>query len=98
MCGCPFFYLYEIRNGLGLPLFSVSAGLSPSPEEKGFSSGVSEDSPKCCSGCLGRDSIANAATKVGPAVVNLSIHQGIVFEISSPFRLCIFILETFDVV
>ncbi|KAJ9557097.1 hypothetical protein OSB04_011711 [Centaurea solstitialis] len=32
--------------------------------------------PKPCCGCLGRDSIANAAAKVGPAVVNLSVPTG----------------------
>lgn len=68
----------KFKNGVGLPLFSFSASLSPSSDERGVSSGVSNDSPKCSSGCLGRDSIANAANKVGPAVVNLSIHQGIV--------------------
>uniref|UniRef100_A0A7N0TGJ2 PDZ domain-containing protein n=1 Tax=Kalanchoe fedtschenkoi TaxID=63787 RepID=A0A7N0TGJ2_KALFE len=31
---------------------------------------------KCCSRCLGRDTIANAAARVGPSVVNLSVPQG----------------------
>ncbi|CAM8914752.1 unnamed protein product [Rhodiola kirilowii] len=30
----------------------------------------------CCSRCIGRDTFANAAAKVGPAVVNLSVPQG----------------------
>lgn len=31
---------------------------------------------KCSCNCLGRDTLANAAARVGPAVVNLSISQG----------------------
>ncbi|KAL7126443.1 hypothetical protein ABFS83_14G187700 [Erythranthe nasuta] len=34
------------------------------------------DSPKHSCNCLGRDTIANAATKVAPAVVHLSVPQG----------------------
>ncbi|XP_052623467.1 putative protease Do-like 14 isoform X2 [Lactuca sativa] len=34
------------------------------------------ESPKPCCGCLGRDTIANAAARVGPAVVNLSVPKG----------------------
>ncbi|GFZ02984.1 trypsin family protein with PDZ domain-containing protein [Actinidia rufa] len=34
------------------------------------------DGPKPCCRCLGRDTIANAAARVGPAVVNLSVPQG----------------------
>ena len=33
------------------------------------------DGQKTCPGCLGRDTIANAAARVGPAVVNLSVPQ-----------------------
>ncbi|GMN43895.1 hypothetical protein TIFTF001_013082 [Ficus carica] len=58
-----------------LPLFSLSAGSTPSSGEKGASA-VPESSPKQCPGCLGRDSISSAAARVGPAVVNISIHQG----------------------
>ncbi|XP_042056640.1 putative protease Do-like 14 isoform X2 [Salvia splendens] len=36
------------------------------------------DSPKHCCNCLGRDTIANAAAKIGPAVVNLSVPQGFI--------------------
>lgn len=36
-------------------------------------------SPKHSCNCLGRDTIANAAAKVGPAVVNLSVPQGMLF-------------------
>ncbi|XP_024026917.1 putative protease Do-like 14 [Morus notabilis] len=58
-----------------LPLFSVSAGSIPSSDEN-EASAISESTPKRCPGCLGRDSIANAGARVGPAVVNISIHQG----------------------
>ncbi|KAK3023470.1 hypothetical protein RJ639_044850, partial [Escallonia herrerae] len=34
------------------------------------------DGPKPCCGCLGRDTIANAAATVGPAVVNLAVSRG----------------------
>lgn len=39
-------------------------------------SGEVGDNPNCCTRCFGRDTIANAAAKVGPAVVNLSVPQG----------------------
>ncbi|KDP23488.1 hypothetical protein JCGZ_23321 [Jatropha curcas] len=58
-----------------LSLFS--SGVSPVPPadiKKGCS--VVGDDPKPCCGCLGRDTIANAAARVGPAVVNLSVPQG----------------------
>lgn len=32
--------------------------------------------PKCSCNCLGRDALTNAAARVGPAVVNFSIPQG----------------------
>lgn len=61
-----------------LPLFSSRAIPVPSSESdvKG-ASGASEDKPKPCCGCLGRDTIANAAAYVGPAVVNISVPHGI---------------------
>lgn len=34
------------------------------------------DSPKPSNEYLGRDTIANAAARIGPAVVNLSVPQG----------------------
>ncbi|XP_073007255.1 putative protease Do-like 14 isoform X2 [Typha latifolia] len=40
-------------------------------------SGENEDDSRCCPGCLGRNSIAKAAAAVGPAVVNISVTQGI---------------------
>ncbi|KAM1095467.1 hypothetical protein EV1_010430 [Malus domestica] len=55
----------------------------PSSDIRKDISGVSpsEETPKPCSGCLGRDSFAKAAAKVGPAVVNISAPQdGRTFE------------------
>ena len=43
--------------------------------KKGATDGVNDGSKSCA--CLGRDTIANAAAKVGPAVVNLAVPQGI---------------------
>lgn len=34
------------------------------------------DDSKCCSKCLGRDTIAVAAAMVAPAVVNISVPKG----------------------
>lgn len=44
----------------------------------------SGDSPKHHCNCLGRDTIANAAAKIGPAVVNLSVSQGSLFIFPFP--------------
>uniref|UniRef100_A0A1J3DQX3 Putative protease Do-like 14 n=1 Tax=Noccaea caerulescens TaxID=107243 RepID=A0A1J3DQX3_NOCCA len=50
---------------------------APGNEDKGVHAGDSDsDSPKASSGYLGRDTIANAAARIGPAVVNLSVPQG----------------------
>lgn len=38
-------------------------------------SGGNSDDSRCCPGCLGGNSIANAAAAVGPAVVNISSTQ-----------------------
>ncbi|GLT47632.1 hypothetical protein SLA2020_213160 [Shorea laevis] len=59
-------------------LWQFSSRVSPEPagyvkKEVPFEVG---DDAKPCSRCLGRDSIANAGAKVGPAVVNLSVPQG----------------------
>lgn len=53
-------------------------------------------SPKHSCNCLGRDTIANAAAKTGPAVVNLSVPQGLhafsFFLFALPFScLCQFV-------
>ncbi|KAL5783899.1 hypothetical protein ACOSP7_008928 [Xanthoceras sorbifolium] len=60
--------------------------LSPAPSEdikeeaprdiKKESHVEGKDGTKPCCGCFGRDTIANAAAKVGPAVVNLSVPPG----------------------
>lgn len=63
-------------------MFSITNGSAPSPDigkdVSGFS--VAGESPKpCCSGCLGKDTIAKAAVKVGPSVVSISLQQGNVY-------------------
>ncbi|XP_062084792.1 putative protease Do-like 14 [Humulus lupulus] len=63
----------SVNSELGsFQLFSLSAGSIPSSE----SSGVSDGCHKHSCGCFGRDTFAKAAAKVGPAVVNISLHQG----------------------
>ncbi|XP_059438955.1 putative protease Do-like 14 [Corylus avellana] len=59
-----------------LPLFSSRVGLVPSSDKKNEAPPAVGDGPKPCPNCLGRDAIANAAARVGPAVVNLSVPQG----------------------
>ncbi|KAL1811853.1 hypothetical protein ACET3Z_021918 [Daucus carota] len=59
-------------------LFSrfASAESAPSEDAKKSAPFDGGDGTKPCCGCLGRDTIANAAAKVGPAVVNLSVPRG----------------------
>ncbi|KAJ4956445.1 hypothetical protein NE237_013228 [Protea cynaroides] len=57
------------------PLLFSRTGSVPSTDYWEEDSGEVGDGTKCCPGCLGRDSIASAASKVGPAVVNLSVTQ-----------------------
>ncbi|GAU11504.1 hypothetical protein TSUD_344940 [Trifolium subterraneum] len=61
-----------------IPLSSYSVRISPVPSSDNDiskeTSGEVHDGSKPC-GCFGRDTIANAAAKVGPAVVNISIPQ-----------------------
>lgn len=71
---CDVWYLFELEIVEIHPLFSSRVASSPSYDVKG-ASGVPEDSHKPCSGCLGRDTFANAAAKVAPAVVNISVPQ-----------------------
>ncbi|KAF5454072.1 hypothetical protein F2P56_023764 [Juglans regia] len=61
-----------------LPLFSSRIGSVPSSDSdiKKEASEALRDDPKPCCNCLGRDTIANAAARIGPAVVNLSVPQG----------------------
>ncbi|PKA55950.1 Putative protease Do-like 14 [Apostasia shenzhenica] len=54
---------------------SVDGAVSPDNLKKEVHRG-SEDGLRCGSGCLGRDSIANAAAAAGPAVVNISVSRG----------------------
>ncbi|EOY11481.1 Trypsin family protein with PDZ domain isoform 4 [Theobroma cacao] len=67
-------YHWEIGN---LPLFSSRVSAAPAGDTTKEAPVAVWDDKKPCCGCLSRDSIANAAAKVGPAVVNLSVPQGI---------------------
>ncbi|KAG0529312.1 hypothetical protein BDA96_05G087800 [Sorghum bicolor] len=57
----------------GFPILNTfaTASVSPANDRDQGSDGSSGDS-RCCPGCLGRNSIAKAASAVGPAVVNIS--------------------------
>uniref|UniRef100_A0A804NKW0 PDZ domain-containing protein n=1 Tax=Zea mays TaxID=4577 RepID=A0A804NKW0_MAIZE len=57
----------------GFPVLNTFTSASVSPANNGDqgSDGSSGD-PRCCPACLGRNSIAKAASAVGPAVVNIS--------------------------
>lgn len=57
-------------------IFSRAVPVPSADVDKEDSRPVTNGSKPCC-GCLGRDSIATAAAQVGPAVVNLSVPQGI---------------------
>ena len=74
-----FWVQFELEIVGMLPLFSPRVGSAPSSDIKKDNSGVVGGDPKPCCNCLGRDTIANAAARVGPAVVNLSVPQGIYF-------------------
>ncbi|XP_052193550.1 putative protease Do-like 14 isoform X2 [Diospyros lotus] len=63
-----------IQHG-NLPLFFSRTGSVPSADISKEVPGEVGDGQKTCPGCLGRDTIANAAARVGPAVVNLSVPQ-----------------------
>nr|CAB3489525.1 unnamed protein product [Digitaria exilis] len=60
----------------GFPIVNsfASASVSPAKLSEQGSAGSSDDS-RCGPGCLGRNSIAKAASAVGPAVVNISCTQ-----------------------
>jgi HtrA serine peptidase 2 len=58
-----------------IPLSSYRVSPVPSSDISKETSGEVHDGSKPC-GCFGRDTIANAAAKVGPSVVNISIPQG----------------------
>ncbi|WVZ53416.1 hypothetical protein U9M48_004362, partial [Paspalum notatum var. saurae] len=60
----------------GLPMLNTFASASVSPANlSDQGSGRSSGDSRCCPGCLGRNSIAKAASAVGPAVVNISCMQ-----------------------
>uniref|UniRef100_A0A804NKV9 PDZ domain-containing protein n=1 Tax=Zea mays TaxID=4577 RepID=A0A804NKV9_MAIZE len=61
----------------GFPVLNTFTSASVSPANNGDqgSDGSSGD-PRCCPACLGRNSIAKAASAVGPAVVNISSMHG----------------------
>lgn len=65
-----------VNVGFSSPLPSVASALPPANFTK-EASGENEDDSRCCPGCLGRNSIAKAAAAAGPAVVNISVTQGI---------------------
>ncbi|XP_055961106.1 putative protease Do-like 14 isoform X2 [Mercurialis annua] len=58
------------------PIYLSRVSPVPAADISKETSGFVGDAPKPCCGCLGRDTIANAAAKVGPAVVNLYVPQG----------------------
>lgn len=77
------FYLFEIPTSLAFiytgkfTAFSSRVGPeseAPANDEKRVPVEAS-DSSKPSNGYLGRDTIANAAARIGPAVVNLSVPQ-----------------------
>ncbi|XP_024965317.1 putative protease Do-like 14 [Cynara cardunculus var. scolymus] len=65
-------------SGCGNPPISFCSASSVSATDVNKEAPFKEASepPKPCCGCLGRDTIANAAARVGPAVVNLSVPTG----------------------
>lgn len=65
--------------------FNSRVGSIPSGdiENEGHLEGKDDTKPSC--GCFSRDTIANAAARAGPAVVNLSVPQGMRFNASTFF-------------
>lgn len=72
-----FVILFEYAGNLGF--FSSRVSPAPPGDMKKEAPVNDKDGTKSCCGCLGKDTIANAAARVGPAVVNLSVPQGIYF-------------------
>ncbi|KAF8401503.1 hypothetical protein HHK36_012443 [Tetracentron sinense] len=68
--------LPEASQSGPFPLILSRIGSFPLTDVNKEACGENGDGSKCHPGCLGRDSIANAAAMVGPAVVNLSVMQG----------------------
>ncbi|RRT40787.1 hypothetical protein B296_00056190 [Ensete ventricosum] len=59
-------------------IFTRYSSTSPLPDSNSYREpfGKNRDDAPCCPGCLGRNSIAEAAAAAGPAVVNISVVQG----------------------
>ncbi|OMO86707.1 hypothetical protein CCACVL1_09513 [Corchorus capsularis] len=66
---------YVLHTG-NFSLFSSRVSPNPVGDVTKEAPVAAGDGAKPCCGCLGRDSIANAAARVGPAVVNLTVPQG----------------------
>ncbi|KAI4349959.1 hypothetical protein L6164_010497 [Bauhinia variegata] len=70
---------FAIDHGLSgmFPLYSRSVSPVSTSDKKNEAVGIVDEGSKPCGcGCLGKDSIANAAAKVAPSVVNISAAQG----------------------
>ena len=74
---CYYLTKYFFSPG-NLPHIFSRTGTVPSVDGNGV--GNVGDGVKPCCGCLGRDTIANAAAMVGPAVVNISVPQGMLSD------------------
>ncbi|RWW36874.1 hypothetical protein BHE74_00058067 [Ensete ventricosum] len=63
---------------LNAGIFTRYSSTSPLPDSNSYREpfGKNRDDAPCCPGCLGRNSIAEAAAAAGPAVVNISVVQG----------------------
>lgn len=77
MCEC-LYYISCCKHVGMLALNSYRVGPQPSSDISKEASGAGGHESKSCD-CFGKDTIANAAAKVGPAVVNIAIPQGICF-------------------
>lgn len=63
----------KLHVGLGFPSQHQFVGSTAPPTD------ADKDDCKCGKGCLSKNSIANAASVVSPAVVNITISQGLQF-------------------
>ncbi|URE38485.1 Trypsin [Musa troglodytarum] len=64
---------------LNAGFFTRYSSTSPLPDSNSYREplGKNRNDAPCCPGCLGRNSIAEAAAAAGPAVVNISVVQGL---------------------
>lgn len=75
---CPTF-IHSNHSQCGVsPIFNSRPDSLPDPDLWKGASLDGGDGPKCSRNCLSRNSIANAAAKIGPAVVHLSVPRGFV--------------------